>query len=725
VAKKNKKPADGKSGGKSVGKKPVKGAAPEASAGPMSMAERIAWVCLNAMIFIVPLAISNPGWMPWVADGTLPWTYDQFDIIKVTFQRGFTLIALGAWGWHILMNGGRVRRTKVEWLIGLFLGWVLITSFTSIHPPTAIFGKYRRFEGLISFVNYAAIFFLTVQLADRASRIKTLAQTLFWSGSIVSLYGVGQYLGIDPINWGNLPFEANRAFSTYGNPDLLGGFIIFPLAISLALALSETKRNMRFVYWSGFLISVVCWIVAFTRGAWIGGLFAILLVIGLAWHHSVKLNEVDYTFMGLIGAAAALVVYRSLSATNAVMNVGKRLSSIVDFDGGSAKTRFEIWEAAINAIKDRPIFGFGADTFRLVFPQFKPERYVADAGYLSVADNVHNYPLQVGSALGIPGFLLLYGIFGTVAWKSGRMLFRKYEGSERLILVGFWAACAGYLAHLMFGLSVTGSTFLLWVSMAVVLSPLAVSTRVKAPSWGSIVAVLLVVVVAAGSIGNITYFAADHYYLQSRVNSGQGDRIASIEKAISLNPYNDMYRAELGIAHQEIFISQITQAISMKNAGEEATPVVEQAFSSFLRAEAAMLEAIDFVPAEYDNYVFLTAMYNLGAEYLDATYREKAVEIGLRGVEVEEFGPAIRFHLARSYYLGEQYDEAVFHLTRAAEMDPKWADPRLLLSEIYMKTGRSEEAIPLLEAVLSRNPNRTDAQSMLDQIVSESESATE
>jgi len=234
-----------------------------------------------------------------------------------------------------------------------------------------------------------------------------------------------------------------------------------------------------------------------------------------------------------------------------------------------------------------------------------------------------------------------------------------------------------------------------------------------------------VVVVAAGSIGNITYFAADHYYLQSRINGGQCDRIESIEKAISLNPYNDMYRAELGIAHQEIFISQITQALSMQNAGEDASAMVEQAFSSFLKAESGMLEAIDFVPAEYDNYVFLTAMYNLGAEYLDGTYREKAIEIGLRGVEVEEFGPAIRFHLARSYYLGEQYDEAVFHLKRAAEMDPKWADPRLLLSEIYVAMGRSEDAIPLLESVISRYPDRADAQSMLDQIVSETESATE
>ena len=114
-----------------------------------------------------------------------------------------------------------------------------MTSVTSIHPLTALFGKYRRFEGFISFLNYGVIFFLVLQLADNMRRTRALAKTLFWSGTLVSLYGVMQFLAIDPIKWGDLPFEAQRAFSTYGNPDLLGGFLVFPLAISLVLALSE------------------------------------------------------------------------------------------------------------------------------------------------------------------------------------------------------------------------------------------------------------------------------------------------------------------------------------------------------------------------------------------------------------------------------------------------------------------------------------------------------
>jgi len=283
-----------------------------------SLPMRIAWWSLLALVFVVPLAISNFSWL--TGQGRPPLTYDQFDIIKVFFQRFFAMVALAAWSWGILTKGGKIRRTPVDWLILGFLGWVLITSLTSIHPPTAIFGKYRRFEGLISFVNYAVIYFLALQLADNMHRLRTLAKSLFWSGTLVSLYGVMQYLAIDPIAWGQLPFEARRAFSTYGNPDLLGGFLVFALAIALVLALSEENTTWRIIYWGGFLITVWCWIVAFTRGAWIGGV-VVFVVLAVAFiRQKVKLTAVDWGAVGLTGAAAATVVAVSFRAENEVMN---------------------------------------------------------------------------------------------------------------------------------------------------------------------------------------------------------------------------------------------------------------------------------------------------------------------------------------------------------------------------------------------------------------------
>ena len=145
----------------------------------MSLARKIAWWSLLAMVFIVPIAMSNFTWLGF----KMPLTYDQFDIFKVFFQRVLGLIALAAWGWDLLMRGGKIRRNPVDWLVLAFLAWVTLSTVLSISPATAFFGKYRRFEGLLSFYNYAVIYFLILQFADRPSRVRTLAQdaVLVWA----------------------------------------------------------------------------------------------------------------------------------------------------------------------------------------------------------------------------------------------------------------------------------------------------------------------------------------------------------------------------------------------------------------------------------------------------------------------------------------------------------------------------------------------------------------
>ncbi len=660
---------------------------------PMSDAQRLCWACLHVIVFAVPLAISNWTWLPFV---DMPFTFDQFDIVKVFVLRAATLVAIAAWSWHMLFEGGTVRRTKVDYLILVVLFWIALSAVFSIHPPTGVFGKYRRFEGFLAYVNYAVVYFLALQFLDRLSRARSLARTLFFSGVLVSVYGIMQYLGIDPLSWGRLPFEENRAFSTFGNPNLLGGFIIFPLVISLALALSEKDHRWRIAYWVGFLLAAVCWITAFTRGAWIGGAVGLLVLGVAAWRLRTRLTRVDWSFAGVIAAISAIVVARSLTVDDAVLNVWRRLASIFEFDRGSALSRFQIWDAAWSATLDRPVFGFGPDTFRLVFPGYKSIEYVQTVGHLSVADNVHNYFLQLTAAIGIPGMLLLYGLFIAVAVLSFRTAFVKPEsesGEGRLMLSAFWAAAAGYLVHLTFGLSVTGSTFLLWIAMAAVMAPSARTVQVKAPSWGAPAAAAIVLVVIVASVGNVIYIAADHYYLQARLGGDYQRRLAAAERAVRLNPYNDMYRAEVGMAHNDAFRSLVQQIVSDRQAGLDTQDLVAQAQQVFELAEESLLDTIEFVPNEYDNYVFLTSLYDLAGQTLSPEYYERALEIGRKGIEVSEYGPAVRLHYSIALMGMGDYDEAEEQLLYALEMDPRYVEGNMLLGDVYMKKGDPAAAL--------------------------------
>ncbi len=690
-------------------KGPVKSGVATQPAEQMSTARKIAWWSLLAMVFLVPIAMGNYTWLTKLgfAGAAIPITYDQFDIVKVFLQRVLGFVALGAWSWDILTRGGKIRRTPVDWLILAFLVWVAITSITSISPSTALFGKYRRFEGLFSFINYAVIYFLVLQFADRPSRVKTLAQTLFWSSVVVSGYGVLQSIGADPITWGTLPFEQFRPFSTYGNPDLLGGFFMFALPVALGLALSEERMGWRLTYWAGFGITAYCWIVAFTRGAWIGGAVAIILMIVIAWRHSAKMRSADWIPAGIIAALGTFAIVRSLSNPNEVMNFGKRFASIFQFDVGSGKTRTEIWQAAIAAVKDRPITGFGADTFRLVFPKYKPVEYVKDAGYLSVADNVHNYPLQLAAGIGVVGVVMMYAVFIWAAIRSGKTVFEKTTDPKRILLGAFWAASAAYLVQLMFGLSVTGNTFLLWTSMAIVLAPTASIVEFKAPSWGVAVAAVLLVVCSLGVVYQFVYMAADHAYLLARVALTGPARTESAIKARRLNPYNDMYRAEIGLAYTDEVIDNLNAAVQAQQQGQDATVYTRAVAEKLSLAEASLLDVIAFVPWEYDNYVFLANLYNLGGEMVDPAYYQKAIEIARRGIEVEPYGPAIRTQLARALIATGGVDEARKQLEYAVKMDPAYAEGALALANIYEKQGQLSKAIEVLRSVEKWKPGQT------------------
>lgn len=677
----------------------------DATAG-MTTLQRVAWVALHVLVFAVPLAMTNANWLaqaPFrLTSFALPLTYDQFDIAKVFVMRACALVGLAAWSFEFFLRGGRLRRTKVDWLILAFLGWVLVTSFTSISPAIAIFGKYRRFEGFLSFLTYAIVFFLTVQLADRPSRIRSLAHTLVVSGALVSFYGALQYFGRDPVSWGAaLPFEVQRAFATYGNPDLLGGFLIFPLVVSLAMALTDERPVWRGVYWGAFLLTAFCWGAAFVRGAWIGGGLALIALIVGAVLARAQWGTIDWSAAGVTALAGAAFVAKSMGSANDVMNIWKRIQSTFVFDQGSALTRFQIWSAAIRAVKERPIFGFGADTFRLVFPHTKPVEYVKEAGYLSVADNVHNYPLQLAAGIGIVGFALLYGIFGWALVLAAPNAFARGKGTERLLVTAFWAAALGYIVHLMFGLSVTGSTVFLWLALALVLSPTATAIEFEPRRWGAPVGIALAAVLSAAFVYNMVWTAADNYYLRAQFPRQGEDPVVYNKAAISLNPFNDMYRSQLGQTYNRLMIQWIQQARNDQQQGKSPSSSLDQARSSFLLAERAFLDVIEFVPAEYDNYVFLTALYNQAGSYFDKKYFEMAVAMGDKGIAAEKYGPAVRFQKALALYNLDRTDEARVLLEETVPMDPRYLDPMVVLADIYKRAGETDKARTLYEQVIA------------------------
>ena len=58
----------------------------------------------------------------------------------------------------------------------------------------------------------------------------------------------------------------------------------------------------------------------------------------------------------------------------------------------------------------------------------------------------------------------------------------------------------------------------------------------------------------------VAYIVADNYYLNGQFPQGSVNPVTSIKTAIAIDPFNDMYLAEVGLAYQDIMIGWISQA---------------------------------------------------------------------------------------------------------------------------------------------------------------------
>jgi O-antigen ligase/tetratricopeptide (TPR) repeat protein len=680
-----------------------------ASAEVMSPARRVSWWALLAMVFLVPIATSNLTFLGFPTSFTL----DAFDIVKMSLERVLGLVALGAWAWDMLRRGGRIRHTPVDWLILAFLAWVALTTATSIHWPTALFGTPRRYDGLLSFFNYAAIYFLVLQFADHASRVRRLAQSLFWASVIVSGYGLLQFVGLEIMHWDAITFEANRAFSTYGNPDLLGGFLIFSVTVALGLALLEQRLAWRLVYWVGFGLNGLTLIVAFTRGAWTDGPANPGTI---AWRQRATMRRIDWAPAGAFLAVGLGVIWRSFSSPSEVMNFGKRLGSIFQFGSGSGQTRTQIWHAAVAAIKERPFLGWGADTFQFVFTRFKSVEYVRDIGGSTGADNAHDYPLQLASGIGIPGALMFYGLFVWAGVRSFWTVFRRSNDPTRIILGAFWAASAGYLVHLFFGISVTGASFPLWVALALVLVPTARSVEVKAHRWGTLVAAVILAVAALGVGYQGAFLLADNAALHARTAPSLTARTAEALRAVKFNPLNAEYRGAVGLAYLNEVLAYLRAGAQAQQNGEDASRYAEAVKKGFTNAESALKDAIAFAPNKYDNYVSLAYLYNIGGAALTKDLYQSAIDVAERGLEVEPLGTVIRVHLAQALLATGKTAEAVKTLEYCVRIDPKGGNAAVALAGLYRQDGKATEALALLKSVEALAPGQPGVADAIKQL---------
>ncbi|HYV32788.1 MAG TPA: hypothetical protein VEO53_16995, partial [Candidatus Binatia bacterium] len=78
------------------------------------------------------------------------------------------------------------KRTPLDLPLLAFIGSAALSTVFAINRNVAIFGTYDRWEGLITIVTYALVFWLAVQLLSGEADARGLTWSLLLSGYLVA-----------------------------------------------------------------------------------------------------------------------------------------------------------------------------------------------------------------------------------------------------------------------------------------------------------------------------------------------------------------------------------------------------------------------------------------------------------------------------------------------------------------------------------------------------------
>jgi len=579
--------------------------------------------------------------------------------------------------------------TGIEIPWAAFVGVLTLSTIFALSRSTGFWGDFTRREGLVTWIAYGIIFFLSVQGFRSAKSREWLVSALRYSSIVIVAYGLLQVVKLDFLE-SIVPSFGGTASSFLGNPAYVGGYISLVAPVFLCLSAdggtaSKKRRNNLFVF--AFLVIGV--IATGSRAAWISVATTSTLV-GIHWLYGrgVRLRKAVLQASVVAVVALALATGIGLAAWKSFrVKTFATKETVVN----SAEIRVMTWQKGAKMLARRPVLGQGLGTFQLSFPAFINSEWEKRVGH-ELADDPHDIFLHIAISTGILGLLAFMWLLWTLYFTGWRRLFKVTE-KNRFLMGGFLLGSVGYLIHLVFHPSIMDTTSLFWLFSGVALAvPLASRAsddeRVKTVSLvkerGGINAALTI-----GGLFCIALFLlafvflgrpviADNFAKEAMANWSSGKPGAAIQsagKAASWDPRFGEYRL-------------LEARIKYNRAIQEEDP------KSFEDAERELTRLIKANPD------WEAARLSLGYSYLMEFevfwHRPHAERVDTIKSAIGQFQAIVsrdpnyvdaQTKLARCEMYREQFDKALARLNTVYRLRPDWPEPWNVAGNCYLLKG--------------------------------------
>ncbi len=293
---------------------------------------------------LVLLAVAAFPWLDWFARSYMGGLGPLWD--DALLVGGVALIV-----WSVLVLGRDVPRSVPVSLPILVMVAVSLGSIVLNRVPNgpAVYALRVLFEPIL-------FYFIGFLIPKDRRWVRWTVTVFVLSATLLAVHGLYQFVTHAPMpgNWVDVTETSivTRAFSVVQNPNVLGGILAMSALVTGSLAVTRsTSGDRRLLLAAACILQLGGLAVTFSRGAWIGFVVALVAMAVLAYRRYL-----------IAMFAAAVVVWFAAPATF-TQRLLFSFSSAYAAKSATGLGRVWRWQAALEHIADKPLFGVGLGTF--------------------------------------------------------------------------------------------------------------------------------------------------------------------------------------------------------------------------------------------------------------------------------------------------------------------------------------------------------------------------
>ena len=368
-------------------------------------------------------------------------TYDSAQV-KITLLQMGGIGMLGLWISLLILEGRRAFRREDFIFLAPFFAYLLYVVVSFFHAP--YMGS--CVDDFVRYLLYMSVTLIVIREFSQEA-IDRLTKILLITAYIAILYGVVQFLdtrffppkdqgpGLDPFVW-RWAFGP-RVFSTYGNPNFFGNFLV----LILPIIVTQYLKRKSILLLPLIFMDLLCLYGTQTKGAFLGfGISAFLFVVFYSYFFlsdRLKINR---------GKLLAIACIIPLCAFFVICHLGNALSY---------SFRINTWLSTWEMLESHPLVGVGVGSFKVVYPTYRrPAIFHIEGKHNPETDHAEEEHLEQWMDNGTIGFGLyiwmivfvtIVGLRGLSAYTEGLKGARPPPVAYDLL--GYLTSLLGMLAH--------------------------------------------------------------------------------------------------------------------------------------------------------------------------------------------------------------------------------------------------------------------------------------